>query len=265
MNRMNRMILGILGLAMAGTAHAQAVGEPGRAAGTPNPLNKTRTSIPPGMRSTTSTSIIRGLLAVLVLAAAPLSAYAQGHEGAEDHHELEVEPQGDHDHAANPPHGSLANVGAKLANPLSDLWSMQMNFQGPTFFDGDLVSGSPEVGGSLIVQPVMPIPMYGSGEDTWRLIVRPILPIIFSQPKLDDHLQRQGGERGQVERPHRDLRRQDDQDRARPGQHSCGPRVLGRERGLLRQAGQLPHPDHARSSVADPEIHLRWQLEERSS
>lgn len=73
-------------------------------------------------------------------------------------------------------------MGAKLADPLSDLWSLQLNFQGPTFFDGDVNTGSPEVGGSLIAQPVMPIPMYGSGEDQWRLIVRPVIPIFFSQP-----------------------------------------------------------------------------------
>lgn len=136
------------------------------------------------MIRTSSASGLVAVLAVFLLSAAPLAAHGQGHEGEDDHHPHEVEPAGDHDHGAHPPHGSLGNVGAKLADPLSDLWSLQMNFQAPTFFDGDIVTGSPEVGGSLIVQPVMPLPMYGSGEDQWRLIVRPVVPIIFSQPKI---------------------------------------------------------------------------------
>jgi len=121
-------------------------------------------------------------LAVFLLSAVPLAAHGQGHEGADDHPPHEVGPEGDHGHAAHPPHGSLDNVGAKLANPLSDLWSLQFNFQGPTFWDGDINAGSPEMGGNLIVQPVMPLPLYGSGEDEWRLITRPVIPILFSQP-----------------------------------------------------------------------------------
>lgn len=31
-------------------------------------------------------------------------------------------------------------------------------------------------------QPVLPIPLYGTGEKAWRMITRPVLPIIFSQP-----------------------------------------------------------------------------------
>jgi len=136
-----------------------------------------------------------GSLPVLLCLVAALPAYAHPPDDDHTHHDPkqaegsrpppvpgDIDPTGDTDHAANPPHGSLANVGAKLANPLSDLWSLQMNFQGPTFFDGDVNAGSPEVGGSLIAQPVMPIPLYGSGEDAWRLIVRPVIPILFSQP-----------------------------------------------------------------------------------
>ena len=139
-------------------------------------------------------SLVGGLLATLVLAAT-LPATAHPPDDDHTHHEPkqaegsrpppapgDIHPEGDTDDAAHPPHGSLANVGAKLADPLSDLWSLQMNFQGPTFFDGDVNAGSPEVGGSLIAQPVMPIPLYGSGEDVWRLIVRPVIPVYFSQP-----------------------------------------------------------------------------------
>jgi hypothetical protein len=128
------------------------------------------------------TLCLLALLAVATSAAVAPPAHGQGHQGEDDHHPDEVDHEGDHAHAAHPPHGSLGNVGAKLADPLSDLWSMQFNFQAPGFYDGDVNSGSPQVGGNLVVQPVMPLPMYGSGEDEWRLIMRPVIPIIFTQP-----------------------------------------------------------------------------------
>ena len=127
--------------------------------------------------------LVNVFIALTLSCAATSLASAAGTDPSEhDHPPDEVEPQGDHDHAAHPPHGSLGNVGAKLANPVSDMWSIQFNVQGPTFNDGDLNLGNPELGGNVLFQPVMPIPLYGSGEDTWRLIVRPILPIVFAQP-----------------------------------------------------------------------------------
>jgi hypothetical protein len=81
-----------------------------------------------------------------------------------------------------PEHGSLANIGAKLNDPTSDVWALQFNFQGPQFFDGDLNLGSPEVGGNVIFQPILPFPLYGTGTNQWKMITRPIVPIIFSQP-----------------------------------------------------------------------------------
>jgi hypothetical protein len=34
----------------------------------------------------------------------------------------------------------------------------------------------------LIAQPVLPIPLYGEGKSVWRVILRPVVPIIFSTP-----------------------------------------------------------------------------------
>lgn len=82
----------------------------------------------------------------------------------------------------HPKHGTLGQIGAKLANPLSDLWSLQFSFNAPAFFDGDLNTGNPKVGGSVNFQPVLPIPLYGTGAGEWRMITRPVIPIIFSQP-----------------------------------------------------------------------------------
>jgi len=85
--------------------------------------------------------------------------------------------------AAVPSHQkSLAEIGAKLADPTANIWALSFNFQGPTFYDGDVNFGSPQVGGNVIFQPVMPFPLYGEGEDQWKLLTRPIIPIIFSQP-----------------------------------------------------------------------------------
>ena len=84
--------------------------------------------------------------------------------------------------AGAPEHKDLGAVGAKLANPLSDLWSISMNFQMPTFYDGDINTGDPEAGADMIFQPVLPIPLYGEGAGEWRMITRPVIPLIFSQP-----------------------------------------------------------------------------------
>jgi hypothetical protein len=34
----------------------------------------------------------------------------------------------------------------------------------------------------MTFQPVLPIPLYGTGEDEWRLITRPVVPVLFSAP-----------------------------------------------------------------------------------
>ena len=76
---------------------------------------------------------------------------------------------------------NLAEVGAKLSNPVSDVWALFTEFD-LYFSDGDLNRGGSEVGGRMIFQPVLPFPLYGSGEEQWKLITRPIVPILFSQP-----------------------------------------------------------------------------------
>jgi hypothetical protein len=77
---------------------------------------------------------------------------------------------------------NLGEVGAKLANPLGELWALSGSFNMPQFYDGDINTGDPELGAALLFQPVLPIPLYGSGENTWRLITRPVIPLIFSTP-----------------------------------------------------------------------------------
>ena len=79
-------------------------------------------------------------------------------------------------------HGSLSDIGKKLADPTSNVWALQFNFQAPTFSDGDLnITGNPKMGGNVVFQPVLPFPLYGTGKNQWKLITRPIIPIIFAQ------------------------------------------------------------------------------------
>ena len=101
-------------------------------------------------------------------------------------HEADPHPHAEDSKAEDaykhPKHGNLGKVGAKLANPLSDLWSLQFDFQPLRFFDGDVNRGDEVVGSGVVFQPVLPIPLYGEGDGEWRMITRPVVPIQFSQP-----------------------------------------------------------------------------------
>ena len=81
-----------------------------------------------------------------------------------------------------PEHGSLGNIGAKLANPLGDVWALTTSWNMPAFYDGDVNAGNPEIGASMVLEPILPIPLYGSGKSEWRMITRPVIPLIFSEP-----------------------------------------------------------------------------------
>jgi hypothetical protein len=107
--------------------------------------------------------------------AALLATPAWSHPPDSDHTHLEQQ-----DSATK--HGTLGQVGAKLSDPTSNIWALSMSFQGPQFFDGDANAGDPEVGGGVNFQPVMPFPVYGTGEDEWKVVTRPVIPIVFSQP-----------------------------------------------------------------------------------
>ena len=77
---------------------------------------------------------------------------------------------------------NLGKIGAKLANPLANLWALNMSFNMPQFYDGDANTGDPKLGATMLFQPILPIPLHGTGDDQLRLMTRPIIPFIFSQP-----------------------------------------------------------------------------------
>lgn len=91
--------------------------------------------------------------------------------------------------AADDEHG---DVGKKLANPLADLWALNFNSFLPSFNDGDINEGDAQLGAMTIFQPILPVPLYGEGEDEFRVIVRPVVPMIWNAPvpkgynKFDD-------------------------------------------------------------------------------
>lgn len=86
------------------------------------------------------------------------------------------------------PHQTMAadseegQVGKKLANPLADLWALNFNSFLPAFYDGDINEGDAELGATTVFQPILPVPLYGEGEDEFRMIVRPVVPFIWSTP-----------------------------------------------------------------------------------
>jgi hypothetical protein len=75
----------------------------------------------------------------------------------------------------------VAETGRKLSNPLSDVWALFSRFE-VSFADGDANSGDSRVGGAMLFQPILPVPLYGEGANRWNLITRPTLPVLFSQP-----------------------------------------------------------------------------------
>lgn len=80
-----------------------------------------------------------------------------------------------------PEESDAAEIGAKLANPVSDIWALFTEFD-LDFSNGNVNRGNSKVGGAMIFQPIMPFPLYGSGDHQWKLITRPTIPIVFSSP-----------------------------------------------------------------------------------
>jgi len=73
-------------------------------------------------------------------------------------------------------HGSAADVGKKLSNPLSDVWALFTEFDF-TQHKGKLEDGD-SWGYSTVFQPILPIPL----TKDIKLITRPTIPIVWSSP-----------------------------------------------------------------------------------
>jgi hypothetical protein len=92
----------------------------------------------------------------------------------------------DHDHShmeqqdSGTKHGTLGEVGAKLSNPVSNVWAMFTEFD-LSFSDGNFNRGDAKVGSAMNFQPILPVPL----TDKWKVIVRPSVPVQFNAPKPD--------------------------------------------------------------------------------
>src|SRR5258708_2830582 len=76
----------------------------------------------------------------------------------------------------------LSEISKELTNPVSNVWSMFTEFD-LFFSDGNIKNtGGSKVGGRMIFQPVLPIPLYGQGRGQWKLMTRPTIPEKVSQP-----------------------------------------------------------------------------------
>jgi hypothetical protein len=89
--------------------------------------------------------------------------------------------------AADGGHGNLAELGAKLSNPLSYVWALFTEFD-VNWSEGDISDGEHKMGGDMLFQPVMPFKL----TEDWKLITRPIVPIIFGTPVPDGINESQG-------------------------------------------------------------------------
>jgi len=72
---------------------------------------------------------------------------------------------------------SLSKIGAKLSNPLSDVWALFTEFD-LNWNEGNLSDGKWKEGGAMIFQPIMPFKL----TKDWKLITRPTIPVPLSQP-----------------------------------------------------------------------------------
>jgi hypothetical protein len=84
--------------------------------------------------------------------------------------------------------GSLAELGAKLSNPLSDVWALFTEFD-VNWSEGDISDGEHKIGGDMLFQPVMPFKL----TEGWKLITRPVVPVVLGTPVPDGINESQGG------------------------------------------------------------------------
>lgn len=107
----------------------------------------------------------------LLLAFISLAIPARGQQTA-------VQPGGG---VTAPEAGDVSETGRKLSNPLSDVWALFTEFD-LNFSDGNVNSGRNRAGGRTIFQPILPIPLFGTGEKEWKVITRPTIPFFSGQP-----------------------------------------------------------------------------------
>jgi len=76
---------------------------------------------------------------------------------------------------------STKELSQQSANPVGKYAFVFTQFA-TTFGDGDLNTGDSHLAGNITFQPIIPIPLYGSGKDEWRIVSRPTINLSIEQP-----------------------------------------------------------------------------------
>jgi len=79
---------------------------------------------------------------------------------------------------------SAKELSQQSANPVGKMAFVFTQFAA-TFNDGDLNTGDSHLAGNITFQPIIPIPLYGSGDDEWRIVTRPTINLNIEQPVPD--------------------------------------------------------------------------------
>jgi hypothetical protein len=111
-----------------------------------------------------------------VIAGSLLTVFLALPAGAEESAKESAKASGDQ-------HGSAAEVGRALSNPLSNVWALFTEFD-LIFSSGNFSADDDKIGGQMNFQPILPVPLYGTEETgQWKMIVRPAIPFVFSQAR----------------------------------------------------------------------------------
>jgi len=76
---------------------------------------------------------------------------------------------------------STKELSQQSANPVSKYAYVFTQFA-LVFNDGDANTGEDHLSGQITFQPIIPIPLYGSGVDEWRIVSRPTINLFLGQP-----------------------------------------------------------------------------------
>jgi hypothetical protein len=77
---------------------------------------------------------------------------------------------------------SAKELSQKTADPTGE-YAMVFTQFGLTFNDGDANTGDDaKVAGNIVFQPIIPIPLYGTGDNEWRIVSRPTIALQIEDP-----------------------------------------------------------------------------------
>ena len=110
-----------------------------------------------------------------------LLAASEGGKSKSDSEADSEEPAAGSDDSMDATKISTKELSQQSANPVGKFAYIFTQFAA-TWNDGDLNSGDDHIAGNITFQPIIPIPLYGSGMDEWRIVTRPTINFSIEQP-----------------------------------------------------------------------------------